>query len=132
VAIAGPAGIEESEMLHIQNTDSDAPTYAYAFVVIGKGQELDVGAFLDVSSAVGSHYIGALATQKLTGVRDAKLEKLHGQLNALFWRARFSQTPHLGVFLVKTRIPLTPDVLKVFLRGLPPEELVAFFGAARI
>lgn len=133
--LADPAGTLQSGMSPILDTedeDEEDVQYGLCFLVGYNEDGIYLDSCLDVSSVVGKTWVGVLAAEKLTGVKDQKARSLAAAMTALGLRARFVSTGSPGPYLVKTSFPLSRDDLENYLRALDTPALKSFLQRSKI
>lgn len=128
-----PAGTLQSGMSPTLDTEGEEDVqYGLCFLVNYNEDGIYLDACLDVSYALGKTWVGVLAAEKLTGVRNWKARSLAAAMAALTIRARFVSTGSPGPYLVKTSSPLSRDDLEKYLRSLDKAALESFLQKAKI
>ncbi len=121
-----------SPILDTEDEDEEDVQYGLCFLVGYNEDGIYLDSCLDVSSAIGKTWVGGLAAEKLTGVKDQKARSLAAAMTALGLRARFVNTGSPGPYLVKTSFPLSRDDLEKYLRALDKPALTNFLKRSKI
>ena len=133
--LADPAGTLQSGTLltlDIEGVDEEDAQYALYFLVNYNEDGIFLYSCLDVSSALGKTWVGILAAEKLTGIRNRKARSLAVAITTMGMRARFVSTGSPGPYLVKTSFPLSRDDLEKYLRSLDNTALKSFLQRSKI
>ena len=133
--LVDPAGTLQSgtlPTLNIEGGDEGDVQYGLCFLVNYNEDGIYLDSFLDVSSAIGKTWIGVLAAEKLTGIRDREARSLTAAMATLSLRARFASTGSSGPHLVKTSFPLSRSDLEQYLRALDKPALKTFLQRSKV
>ena len=131
--LVDPAGTLQSGMSPTLDTeDGEDFRYGLYFLVNYDEDGIYLDSCLDVSPAFGKTWVGVLATEKLTGVKNQEARSLATAMAGLSLRARFVNTESPGLYLVKTSSPLSRDDLEEYLRSLDKAALKSFLQKAKI
>ena len=131
--LVDPAGTLQSGMSPTLDTEEEEDVqYGLCFLVNYNEDGIYLGSCLDVSSAIGKTWVGVLAAEKLTGIKNQEARSLAAAMTAMSLRARFVSTGSPGPYLVKTSFPLSRDDLENYLRALDKPALKSFLQRSKI
>lgn len=136
--IADPAGTLLSGTSPIPDIDDyeyDSVEYRHGLVfLIGyceDGPYVDM--CIDVSAVLGQTYVGMLAAEKLTGIKNNDADGIAAAIKVMELRSRFMHgSADPGPYLIKTESPMTREELETFLRSCKPSRRKALLKQARL
>ena len=88
---------------------------------------------IDVSAVIGQTYVGMLAAEKLTGIKNQDAHGIAAALKVMGLRSRFMHgSADPGPYLIRTESPLTRAEMENFLRTCEPSRRKALLKQARL
>ena len=134
--LVDPAGTPLSGTSPIPDIDDyDSAEYRHGLAFLlgydEDGPYLDM--CVDVSAVIGQTYVGMLAAEKLTGIKNQDVHGIAAALRAMDLRSRFMHgSADPGPYLIRTESPLTRDEMENFLRTCEPSRRKALLKQARL